>query len=159
MVRSDGKRSNTRHLFRRAFRKHGPEHTSTYLQTFKVGEYVDIAANASEQKGMPHKYYHGKTAQIFNVSRRAVGVEVMKAVGNRYIPKRFHLRIEHVRKSRCREDFKKFIKQRDAKRREAKAKGEKQIDQKRKPVGPVEPKIVDANNMELLQPLKYEFIV
>ena len=32
------------------------------------------------QKGMPHKFYHGKTGKIFNVTRRAVGVIVNKQV-------------------------------------------------------------------------------
>lgn len=29
---------------------------------------------------MPHKYYHGKTGQIWNVTKRAVGVEITKKV-------------------------------------------------------------------------------
>lgn len=29
---------------------------------------------------MPHKYYHGKTGQIWNVTKRAVGVEISKKV-------------------------------------------------------------------------------
>jgi large subunit ribosomal protein L21e len=32
---------------------------STYLVTYRVGDIVDIKANAAQQKGMPHKYYHG----------------------------------------------------------------------------------------------------
>jgi large subunit ribosomal protein L21e len=32
---------------------------STYLRVYKVGDIVDIKANAAQQKGMPHKYYHG----------------------------------------------------------------------------------------------------
>jgi ribosomal protein L21E len=32
---------------------------STYLITYRVGDIVDIKANAAQQKGMPHKYYHG----------------------------------------------------------------------------------------------------
>ena len=34
---------------------HGMPSMSTYLIPFKVGDIVDIKANASEQKGMPHK--------------------------------------------------------------------------------------------------------
>ena len=33
-------------------------------------------------QGMPHKYYHGKTGVVWNVTKRAVGVEVNKQVGN-----------------------------------------------------------------------------
>ena len=31
-------------------------------------------------KGMPHKFYHGKTGRVFNVTKRAVGVIVNKQV-------------------------------------------------------------------------------
>ena len=33
--------------FSRGFKNHGPEHLSTYLIPFKVGEFVDVKANAS----------------------------------------------------------------------------------------------------------------
>lgn len=29
------------------------------MVTFRVGDIVDIKANAAQQRGMPHKYYHG----------------------------------------------------------------------------------------------------
>ena len=29
-------------------------------------------------KGMPHKFYHGKTGRVFNVTKRAVGVIVVR---------------------------------------------------------------------------------
>lgn len=32
-------------------------------------------------QGMPHKYYHGKTGRVWNVTKRAVGVEMLKQVG------------------------------------------------------------------------------
>ena len=32
---------------------------STYMITYRVGDIVDIKANAAQQRGMPHKYYHG----------------------------------------------------------------------------------------------------
>jgi large subunit ribosomal protein L21e len=32
---------------------------STFLINYHVGDIVDIKANAAQQKGMPHKYYHG----------------------------------------------------------------------------------------------------
>lgn len=31
-------------------------------------------------QGMPHKYYHGKTGVVWNVTKRAVGVEINKQV-------------------------------------------------------------------------------
>jgi large subunit ribosomal protein L21e len=45
---------------------------------FQVGDYVDIVANATIHKGMPHKFYQGRTGIVYNVSKRAVGVEVNK---------------------------------------------------------------------------------
>jgi large subunit ribosomal protein L21e len=41
---------------------------------------VDVKANPSIQKGMPFKHYHGRTGVIYNVTKRAVGVEVNKLV-------------------------------------------------------------------------------
>ena len=79
--------------------------TSTFLQTFKVGQLVDIAGNGAVQKGMPHKFYHGKTGLVWNITPRAVGVQVNKRVGNRIIQKRLHVRIEHVKHSSSRKDF------------------------------------------------------
>jgi hypothetical protein len=35
--------------------EHGAPHLATYLVHYRVGDIVDIKANASEQKGMPHK--------------------------------------------------------------------------------------------------------
>ena len=32
-------------------------------------------------QGMPHKWYHGRTGVVWNVSKRAIGVEVYKKVG------------------------------------------------------------------------------
>ena len=80
MVRSGGKRSNTRYLFQRGYRQNGAIPLSVYLTPYKVGDYVDIKANAAVQQGMPHKFYHGKTGKVWTVMKRAVGVEVNKQV-------------------------------------------------------------------------------
>merc|ERR1711907_93128 len=107
MVNSYGLRSGTRDMFSKSFRTKGPEHLSTYLVNYKVGDYVDVIANPCIHKGMPFKYYHGKTGRVFNVTPRAVGVEINKHVTPKGViyKKRIHVRIEHVRKSRCREEF------------------------------------------------------
>lgn len=49
-------------------------------QNAQVGDVVDVKANPSIQKGMPFKHYHGRTGVIYNVTKRAVGVEVNKPV-------------------------------------------------------------------------------
>merc|ERR1711997_715403 len=71
----------------------------------KVGDYVDIFADPAVHKGMPHKGYHGRTGIIFNVTKSAVGVRVNKLVNGRIIEKRIHVRIEHVRKSKCQKEI------------------------------------------------------
>ncbi|KAE8223893.1 hypothetical protein CF326_g8124 [Tilletia indica] len=109
---------------------------STYLRPFHVGDIVDIKANAAEQKGMPHKYYHGRTGVVYNVAPRAVGVIVYKVVGNRYMEKRVSVRVEHVKHSKCRDDFLKRVKENAAKKKAAKEKGESL------PVAPRESRII-----------------
>ena len=42
---------------------------------------------------------------MYNVTPSAVGVIVHKIVGNRYLEKRVNLRLEHVRHSKCRQEF------------------------------------------------------
>ena len=88
MPHSFGYRARTRHLFSRKYRDHGPLKTGVYLKTFRVGDIVDVVGVGSIHKGMPHKFYHGKTGIVWNVTPRAVGVEINKQVGNRIIPKK-----------------------------------------------------------------------
>lgn len=124
MPHSFGYRARTRDLFSKKFRKNGTLKTQTYLRTFKVGQIVDVVGDGAVQKGMPHKFYHGKTGVVWNVTKRAVGVVVNKKVGNRIIPKRIHVRIEHVHHSKCRLAFLQRVKDNDAKRTAAKKTGE-----------------------------------
>ena len=46
--------------------------------------------------GMPHKYYHGRTGRVFNVTNRSLGVVVSKPVRNRIEKKKICIRAEHV---------------------------------------------------------------
>jgi len=46
----------------------------------QVGQYVDIKVNPAQQKGMPYLAYQGRTGIVWNVTPRAVGVEVNKQV-------------------------------------------------------------------------------
>jgi len=130
---------------------------STYLTHYRVGDIVDIKANSSEQKGMPHKFYHGKTGIVYNVSLRGVGVIVYKIVNGRYLEKRVNLRVEHVRHSKCRQEFLERVKSNAAKAAEAKEKGET-VQLKRQPAKPRESRVVSIkNNMPLtLTALPYE---
>lgn len=80
MPAGHGVRSRTRDLFSRPFRKKGYIPLTTYLRTYKIGDYVDVKVNGAVQKGMPHKFYHGRTGRVWNVTKRAIGVEINKQV-------------------------------------------------------------------------------
>ena len=54
--------------------EHGAVKLSTYLITYRVGDIVDIKANAAQQKGMPHKYYHGYALIPVSICGEAEGV-------------------------------------------------------------------------------------
>ena len=135
MPKVKGLRSGTRYKFAKAFRRRGAIRMKNYLQKHKVGEYVDIIVDGAVHQGMPYHSYHGRTAKIFNVNKRAVGVIVHKQVKNRYMEKRLHIRIEHLRKSSCRDEFLARIKTNDKLKHEAKKAGKK-ISTKRRPVEP-----------------------
>jgi large subunit ribosomal protein L21e len=104
-----GLRRNTRDLFQKPFGKNGLPAMSTYLTTYKIGDHVDIVANGAIHKGMPYRYYHGRTGKVWNITKSAVGVVVNKQVRGRIIQKRLHVRVEHVKPSRCNEEFKKRV--------------------------------------------------
>ena len=142
MVHSFGVRARTRDLFSKPYKKHGATPFSKYFLTYKIGDYVDVLADGSIHKGMPHKFYHGKTGRVFNVTAHALGVIVNKKVNGRIIPKRIHVRFEHVRKSLSRTAFVERVKANDAKKVEAKKKGIK-ISTKRVPAQPTPEHVVD----------------
>ncbi|KAB2612317.1 60S ribosomal protein L21-1 [Pyrus ussuriensis x Pyrus communis] len=98
-----------------AFGKKGYIRLSTYLETYKIGDHVDIKVNGAVHKGMPHKFYHGRTGRVWNVTKRTVGVEINKQVGNRIIRKMIHV---------CTEEFRIMKIKNDQLKAEAKAKGE-----------------------------------
>ena len=159
MVRSGGYRSNTRDLFQQPFRKRGPVHLSTYLTTYKIGDYVDIRANPSIHKGMPHKYYHGKTGRVWNVTPRAIGVQINKPVGNRIIPKRIHVRVEHLKPSKCRIHFLERLQQNQAYKKLVAEKKAPAKSLKRDPGTPLPAKFVKGSVSKNIAPAPYEFTV
>merc|ERR1712226_396553 len=138
---SFGVRARTRDLFSKPYKKHGAVPYTKYAATYRVGDYVDVIVDGSIHKGMPHKFYHGKTGRVYNVTAHAVGVIVNKLVNGRIIPKRICIRIEHVRKSQSRLAFVERVKASDKLKVAAKAKGEKVIT-KRIPVQPREAHVV-----------------
>ncbi|KAJ1772207.1 Pyrimidine nucleotide transporter, mitochondrial [Coemansia sp. RSA 1813] len=147
MPHSFGYRARTRHMFARNFREHGVIPLSTYMKAYKVGDIVDVKANGAVQKGMPHKFYHGKTGVVYNVTKSAVGVIIHKRVGNRYMEKRINIRVEHVRHSKCRDDFLRRVKENAALAKAAQESG-KRVNLKRLPAQPREARFVSTKNNE-----------
>jgi large subunit ribosomal protein L21e len=143
-------------MFSKPFRKHGATPFSRYFTTYKLGDYVDIIGDGSIHKGMPHKFYHGKTGRVFNVTGVAVGVIVNKQHNGRIIQKRVHFRVDHLRKSRSRLAFVERVKENDKKKIEAKKQGKK-IVTKRMPVGPQDAHVVDPTKggIEFMNAIKF----
>ena len=113
MTHSYGYKRRTRHKFKKGFKQHGAIHISKTLTTYKIGDIVDVVVDGAIHKGMPYKYYHGRTGRVFNVNPRSIGVIVNKQVRNRIIPKRIHVRIEHLKLSTSRESFLARIREND----------------------------------------------
>ncbi|KAK3287733.1 60S ribosomal protein L21A [Cymbomonas tetramitiformis] len=157
MPAGHGIRARTRDSFSKGFRKKGTLALSNYLRTFKIGDYVDIKVDPAVQKGMPFKVYHGRTGIIWNVTKRAVGVELNKEVNTRIMKKRIHVRVEHVRPSRCREEFLSRRAVNDEKKKEAKAKGEKAVT-KRAPAVPREAFTLENVSMETVTAIPYDIV-
>lgn len=162
MPHSFGARARTRHMFAKKFREHGPIHLSQYLMSVKIGDYVDIFANPTVHKGMPHKGYHGRTGVIFNVTKSAVGVRVNKRVNGRIIEKRIHVRIEHIRKSKCQQEIIRRKKENEAAKVKARETGEK-VNLKRLPKLPKEGYYLkqagDDGVLTTIQPLPFSDLV
>lgn len=159
MTNSKGYRRGTRYLFSRKFKTRGVIPLSTYLKTYKKGDIVDIKGNGAVQKGMPHKSYHGRTGVVYNITQHALGIIVNKRVKGRILAKRINIRVEHVKHSRCRQDFLDRVKENEIKKKEAKAKGTV-VHCKRQPEQPRKAHFVRTkyNKPEVLEPIKYEFI-
>merc|ERR1712070_939878 len=97
--------------FAKSFRTSAVTKLSTFMVNYKVGDYVDIFADPSQHKGMPHKFYHGRTGIIFNITKRAVGVRVNKLVNGTIMQKKIHVRLEHVKPSKCRSEILRRVKE------------------------------------------------
>ncbi|KAI8990009.1 60S ribosomal protein L21-A [Pilobolus umbonatus] len=160
MPHSFGLRARTRHMFSRNFREHGAIPLSTYLKNYKVGDIVDIKANAAVQKGMPHKFYHGRTGVIYNVTKSAVGVIVHKKVGNRFMEKRVNIRVEHIKHSKCRQEFLDRVVANAQKKKDAKAAGVP-YNLKRIPAQPRDARHVSTkfNVPQTIAPIAYETLL
>lgn len=105
-MKSNGFRRGTRKLLSKDFGKRGMPGLTKTLQKFKLGDFVDCKIDPSVVKGMPHKYYHGKTGIVYNVNPRSYGVIFYRRAGGKYIERVMHIRPEHLTLSRSTEDMK-----------------------------------------------------
>ena len=158
MTHSYGYKRRTRHKFRKGFKQHGSIHIAKTLTTYKIGDIVDIVVDGAIHKGMPYKYYHGRTGRVFNVNPRAIGVIVNKQVRNRIIPKRIHVRVEHLKLSTSRQGFLNRIRENDKKKTEANKKKER-ISTKRVVAQPAGEVNIAKPDIELLNPKLFFEIV
>ncbi|RVW34525.1 Two-component response regulator ORR21 [Vitis vinifera] len=108
-------------------------------------------------------YNHMKTPSVdleavWNVTKRAIGIEVDKQVRYRIIRKRIHVRVEHVQPSRCMEEFRLTKIRNNELKAEAKKRGEK-ISTKRQPEGPKPGFMVEGATLETVTPIPYDVAV
>lgn len=158
MTHSYGYKRRTRHKFRKGFQQHGAIHISKTLTSYKIGDIVDIAVDGAIHKGMPYKYYHGRTGRVFNVNPRSIGVIVNKQVRNRIIPKRIHVRVEHLKLSTSRQEFLSRVRDNDKKKTEANKAG-KPISTKRVVAQPAPEINIAKPEITLLNPKLFLEIV
>merc|ERR1711879_102680 len=147
MPHKRGFKHGTRNKFTRPFRRNGAIRMTNYLAKHKIGDFVDILVDSSIHKGLPHYFYHGRTGRIFNLNKTSAGVVVNKRVRGRIIAKRMNIRIEHLRPSRCREEFLNRVKANDKLKQEANKRGEK-VKTKRTIAGPLPEKVLAVNEVE-----------
>ena len=156
MPHSFGYRAQTRTLFRKRFRTKGAPNTTRFLKTFKRGDYVDIKVDSSVHKGMPFKYYHGRTGVIFNVTKRAVGIMVKKEVNGRVIEKRINVATPHVFHSKCRDEIIRRKREAEEYKATVRSGSAPKIQLKRTPKLPKEGYLYKMTEApETIQPLKY----
>ncbi|MCK4613404.1 MAG: 50S ribosomal protein L21e [Thermoplasmata archaeon] len=96
MVRmSKGVRAGTRKIIARKPRERGLSRITNSLQSFEVGNRVNIVIDPSIHKGMPHKRFHGLTGMVSSMQGDAYIIEVK--VGNKF--KHPIISSEHLRKA------------------------------------------------------------
>ena len=119
MTHCYGYRRKTRQKFSKGFRNHGTIHISKTLTAYKVGDIVDVVVDGAIHKGMPFKWYHGRTGRVFNVNPRSIGVIINKQVRNRFVQKPIHVRVEHLKLSTSRKEFLDRVRENDKKKADA----------------------------------------
>ena len=80
-------------------------------------------------------------------------------MNGRYIKKRIHVRVEHVKPSRCHEEFLRRCKENDAMKHKARVEGQPKPVTKRQPKGPrTEGFTLENVSMESITPVPYDIL-
>lgn len=104
---------------------------------------------------MPFKYYHGRTGVVFNITKRAIGVDVKKEVNGRVLNKRIHVAVPHVNHSKCRDEIIRRKRENEA-AKDAARKGGERVNLKREPKQPKKAFFVEMQGEpETIQPTPY----
>jgi len=94
MRKSRGYRHGTRSLFRKKPRQKGMRPPDYILQSFEEGDTVDIIIDSSEQRGMPHRRFHGKTGVISKLQGDAYIINIRQGRAlKKVIANKEHLRL------------------------------------------------------------------
>ncbi|XP_044771967.1 60S ribosomal protein L21-like, partial [Neomonachus schauinslandi] len=156
-----GKRRGTCYVFSWPFRKHGVVPLATYMGIYKKGDIVDVKGMGTVQKGTLHKRYRGKTGSVHSVTQHAVGIAVNKQVKGKILATRIKVHMEHIKHSKSRASFLKWVKENDQrgswKKKEAQDKGT-WVQLKYQPAPPRVLVRANGKEPELLEPSPYEFM-
>jgi len=74
--RSHGLRGGTRKKLSKPIREHGKIKIRAHLQTFNIGDNVQIKMDSSVQKGMPFKRFFGKHGKVIEQRGNAYVISV-----------------------------------------------------------------------------------
>jgi large subunit ribosomal protein L21e len=114
-----------------------------------------VKVNPAIHKGMPYKYYHGRTGIVFNVTKRAIGVRINKEVNGKVLEKRINVRIEHATPSKCRDEFLSRVKKNEQIKQAVRAGTMQRQNLKRLPILPKAAYTVKLPMAETIQPIPF----
>lgn len=95
MVRtSKGYMFRTRKILKKSPRRKGVPPLGRLLATYETGDKVDIKIESSQQKGQPHRRFHGKVGEVLYKQGNAYVIKV----NDQNKEKQVILRPEHINK-------------------------------------------------------------
>jgi len=105
MVNSKGKRSRTRNIFKKNKRKSEISLNSLILMKNQLNTNVSIKINPSIKKGIPNKWYMGKSGTVTNISNCFVQIFIKKMIKNKLLNKNILISTEHIRRKKSKNNY------------------------------------------------------